>query len=173
MSKLSIRRWFERWRMLLVMLAVLVPAAALIVVNFRLLRSTQREKAIEAVIQRDYQQVLAISEKRIADHAFEVVEDDKATFPEKPCASSLKAFLATHPDVAHAFVWNPKGKLVFESQPGRMDDADFEQERTNLSSTVGSWFEGESSDFFMKLKKMAKMEGPPCVFREHLGTSRR
>jgi signal transduction histidine kinase len=164
MSKVEIRRWFERWRILLVMLAVLVPALALIIVNFRLLRSTQREKAIEAVLQRDYQQVLAISEKRIADHAYEVIEDDRTSFPEQRCASNLKAFLASHPDVAHAFIWNGKSKLVFESQPERMGDPEFEQDRMNLSAMVGSLFEGESSEYFMKLKKMAKMEDRRAVF---------
>src|SRR6516162_6085663 len=118
MFKLPIRRWSERSRMLLVMLvAVLLPAAALIVVNIRQLRAIQREKAIEAVLQRDYQQMLAISEKRIVDHAYEAVEDDKATFPEQPTAKSLKAFLTTHPDIAHVFVWSEKGKLILESQP--------------------------------------------------------
>jgi signal transduction histidine kinase len=168
MFKFPMRRWSEPWRMLLVMLAVLLPAAALIAVNFRLLRSTQREKAIEAVYQRDYQQVLAISEKRIVEHAYEVVEEDKATLPEQPCAEDLKAFLATHPNVAHAFIWSPKGKLVWESQPARMADPDFEQARMKLSSQVGAWFEGESSDIFMKLKKMAKTEGRQTWFEYYL-----
>jgi len=168
MFKLPIRRWSERSRMLLVMLvAVLLPAAALIVVNIRQLRAIQREKAIEAVLQRDYQQVLAISEKRIVDHAYEVVEDDKATFPEQPTAKSLKAFLMTHPDIAHVFVWSEKGKLILESQPTRMRDPDCEQECIKLSSMMGSWMEAESSDFFSKLKKMAKTEGRHTYFENN------
>src|ERR1700742_4086584 len=107
----SIRRWSERSRMLFVMLAVLLPAAALIVVSVLHLRSIQREKAVEAVIQRDYQQVLAIAEKRIIDHAYDVVEDDKSSFPEQPCAASLKAFLTTHPDIGYAFIWTRDSKL--------------------------------------------------------------
>src|SRR5215467_12827511 len=109
MLKLPIRPWSERSRMLLVMLAVLLPAAALIVVSVLHLRNIQREKAVEAVIQRDYQQVLAIAEKRIVDHAYDVVEDDKSAFPRQPCAASLKAFLSTHPDIAYAFVWSQNG----------------------------------------------------------------
>jgi signal transduction histidine kinase len=167
MSKLPIRSWFERSRMLLVMMAVLLPAAALIVVSVIHLRSIQRDKALEAVIQRDYQQVLAISEKRIADHAYEVVENDKARFPEQPCPSSLKAYLATHPDIAHAFIWNQKNKLVFESQPGRMNDPGFEEEGMKLSTMLGTWFEGESSEFFMKLKKMEKNEGRHATFESN------
>ena len=164
MLKLSIRRWSERSRMLLVMLAVLLPAAALIGVSVHHIRSIQREKAIEAVIQRDYQQVLAIAEKRIVDRAYDVVEEDKASFPEEPCADNLKAFLTTHPDVAHVFVWSPKGKLVLESQPARMSDPDFQKESMQLSSMLNAWFEGESSEFLIKLRKMAKAEGHGIMF---------
>jgi signal transduction histidine kinase len=164
MFKLPIRRWFERSRMLLVMLAVFLPAAALIAVNFRLLRETQREKAIEAVLQRDYQQMLAISEKRIVDRAYDVVEDDKAAFPKQPTVKSLQSFLLTHPDIAHAFVWSEKGKLILASQPARMSDPDFEQEGTKLSPMVGGWLEAESSDFFSKLRKMAKTEARHTLF---------
>jgi signal transduction histidine kinase len=159
MFKLSIRRWFERSRMLLVMLAVLLPAAALIVVSVYHLRELQREKAIEAVIQREYQQVLTIAEKRIIDRAYDVVEDDRATFPERPGADSLKAFLATHPDIAHAFEWNRKSKLIFESQPARMGDPDFQHEGMKISSMLDSYFEGESSEYLAKIRKMTKVEG--------------
>jgi signal transduction histidine kinase len=161
MVKLSIRRWFERSRILLVMLAVLLPAAALIVVSVIHLRSIQRDKAVEAVIQRDYQQVLAIAQKRIISHAYEVAEDDKATFPEQPCPSSLKAFLADHPNIAYAFAWTEKGKLVFESQPARMSDPAFQQESWKISSMLDNWFEGEADEFFTKIEKMAKLEGHP------------
>jgi signal transduction histidine kinase len=167
MFKLPIRRWSERSRMLLVMLAVLLPAAALIAVSVHHLRSIQRDKAIEAVIQRDYQQELAIAEKRIADRAYAVVEDDKASFPQEPSADDLKAFLGTHPDIAHAFVWKAKSKLVFASQPARMNDPQFEKESIKLSSILNTWFEGESTDFFMKLKKMAKMEGRHAYFESN------
>jgi signal transduction histidine kinase len=95
------------------------------------------------------------------------VEDDKASFPEQPCAESLKAFLATHPDIAHAFIWTKNSKLVFESQPARIGDPQFEQESMRLSSMLGSWFEGESTDFFIKLKKMAKMEGRHSYFESN------
>ncbi len=153
--------------MLVLMLAVLLPAAALIIGSVIHLRSIQRDKAIEAVIQRDYQHVLAIAEKRIVDHAYDVVQDDKASFPQEPCVQSLKAFLTTHPDIAHTFVWSEKGKLILASQPARMGDPDFEQESAKLSSTLGSWFEAESNDFFIKLKKMAKTEGRHTYFEDY------
>ena len=51
--------------MLVFMLGVMLPAAALIAVGVWHLRTIQREKSVEAVFQREYQQVLAIAEKRI------------------------------------------------------------------------------------------------------------
>jgi hypothetical protein len=57
--------------MLVFMLGVMLPAAALIVDGVLHLRTIQREEAIEAVVQREYQQVLAIVEKRIDARAIE------------------------------------------------------------------------------------------------------
>ena len=80
MLKLQIPRWSERPRILLLMLAVMLPAAALIVVSAYHLRTIQRDKAIEAAIQRDYQQVLAIAEKRIDEHAYDAAEKTRRNF---------------------------------------------------------------------------------------------
>jgi signal transduction histidine kinase len=145
--------------MLLFMLAVMLPAAALIVVSVIHLRSIQREKAVEAVIQRDHQQVLAIAEKKIVERAFEVTEEAKATFPDTDHSSELETFLTTHPDIAHAFLWTGKGRLDFRSQPDKMIDADFHEESRKLSSMMGNWFETEPEDLLSKLKRIEATEG--------------
>src|SRR4030088_3487155 len=102
MLKLQVRRWSERPRMLLFMLAVMLPAAALILTSAWHLRSIQREKAVEAVIQRDYQHVLKIAEKRIDERAYRINEEAAAKFPDVDHPDELEAFLETHPDVNHA-----------------------------------------------------------------------
>src|SRR5882762_10827717 len=81
MLKFQVRRWSERPRMLVFMLGVMLPAAALIAVGVWHLRTIQREKSIEAVFQREYQQVLAIAEKRIDARAYEIAEEASAKFP--------------------------------------------------------------------------------------------
>ncbi|MGH9789297.1 MAG: hypothetical protein ACRD4U_11420, partial [Candidatus Acidiferrales bacterium] len=59
-------RWDGRMRMLLTLeLAIVLPAAALVGFSVWNLRSIYRDKAVEAAIQRDFNQFLAISEKRI------------------------------------------------------------------------------------------------------------
>ena len=159
MFKLPFRRWSERSRMMVLMLAVTLPAAALIVASVVHLRSIQREKAVEAVFQRDYQQVLAIAQKRIVERAYEITEEAKTNFPAVDHPNDLNRFLMTHQDVAHAFLWSEKGKMAFWSQPRRQGDPEFQEEGKKLASMLGNWFDMESKDFEAKLKKIEYVDG--------------
>jgi hypothetical protein len=105
MLNLQVRHWSERSRLLVLMLAVMIPASALIVVSAYHLRTIQRDKAIEAVIQRDYQQVSAITEKRINEHAYEITEEARKQFPDIEHSGELETFVSTHPNIAHAFLF--------------------------------------------------------------------
>ena len=118
MLKLQVRRWSERPRVLLLMLAVVLPAAALIIWNVWHLRDLQREKGIEAVIQRNYQHVLAIAEKRIDERAYKMTAEIREKFPDADQPEDLESFLTAHPTVSHAFIWSGKGHFQFQSQPG-------------------------------------------------------
>jgi signal transduction histidine kinase len=159
MLKFLVRRWSERPRMLVFMLGVMLPAAALIVDSVWHLRSIQREKAIEAVFQRDFQQVLAIAEKQIDARAYEIAEEARSKFPDANQGDQLEAFLASHRDIAHAFLWTGKGHLERQSQPDRMSDPEFVDEGKKFSSMFGGWFDLESNDQIAKLKKMEATEG--------------
>jgi signal transduction histidine kinase len=159
MVKFQIRRWSERPRMLVLMLAVMLPAAALIVVSVIHLRSIQREKALEAVIQRDYQQVLAIAEKRIADRAYEITEAARVQFPDVDHPDDLENFLESHADISYAFLWKGKGDLAFQSQPSRRGDLEFRDEGNKLASNIGPWFDMGWKEYTLKLKRFESMEG--------------
>src|SRR6516225_3185700 len=161
MVKWQIRSWSERtrMRMLVLMLAVALPATALIVGSAYQLRSIQREKGVEAVIERDHQQVLAIAEKRIAERAFEMTESAKAKFPDVDHPEQLESFLEAHTDIAHAFLWKSQGKLAFQSQPRRANDPDFREEGKRLASSVENWFDMGSKEYTLKLKKFEASEG--------------
>jgi signal transduction histidine kinase len=145
--------------MLVFMLGVMLPAAALIVVGIWQLRTIQREKAIEAVFQREYQQVLAIAEKRIDARAYEIAEESSSKFPDAEQGDELEAFLAAHPDIAHAFLWTGKGRLKIQSQSDRMSDPQFEEEGKKISSMVGHWFDLDPDEWIAKLKKIKATEG--------------
>jgi signal transduction histidine kinase len=154
MWKLQLGRFSERTRMLLLMLAVMLPAAALIIASVMHLRDLQRKKEIEAVIERDYQETLAIAEKRIDRRAYNVAEEIRETFPDVDSPDELDNFLRKHPNVSHAFLWTGKGHLDFESQHDRMGDPEFHDQSKMLSSDIEDWFDSESKVYFAKLKRM-------------------
>jgi signal transduction histidine kinase len=158
-----VRPTFRRWRrpppMLVFMLAVMLPAAALIIASVSYLRHIQRGKMVEAAIQLDYQHILKIAEKRIVERAYETSEKASMDFPDVDRSEELDTFLTTHPEVAHAFLWTGKGKLDFRSQPGRMTDPDFQAENKELSSKLRDAFDVWSEEHIAKLRKNEVMDG--------------
>jgi len=79
--------WNERTRLLLTLeLAVVLPAAALIIFSVRHLRSIQRDRQAEAAIQRDFYQVLAIADKHMSERAYEMVDQVRHEFPPPSAA---------------------------------------------------------------------------------------
>lgn len=152
---------------MVLMLAVMLPAVALIVFGVHQLRSIQRDKAIEAVIQREYQQVLAIAEKRIDERAYEVAEEARAKFPDAGNAEEIDMFLTTHPDIAHAFLWKGKGSIEFRSQASQMQNSQLCAESRMLSSDFGTWWDMEGEDYIAKLKKIEATEGRHVFITNH------
>ena len=72
----------EKTRLLLTLeLAVILPAAALVILSAWHVLHIQRDRAVEAAIQREFSQVLAISEKQINHKAYELVDDVRTEFP--------------------------------------------------------------------------------------------
>src|SRR5579862_10071824 len=121
----SKRRWNERTRLILTLeLAVVLPAAALVILSAVHLESIQRDRGVQAAFQRDFTQVLAISEKQMNQRAYELIDDVRDQFPASgaACAETMDRILATHPYVGHLFVYDPSVGLVFRSQPGRAED---------------------------------------------------
>src|SRR2546430_14240071 len=118
---------FNRFRLMLTRgWAVLLPAAALIFVNFLQLRSFERDKVLEATIHRTFQEMLAISEKEIDKKALTMVEEARDLFPSPDTnaqekEAKLDALLTKSPWLTHAFLFDEKG-IVMRSQPGQMGD---------------------------------------------------
>jgi signal transduction histidine kinase len=145
--------------MLVFVLAVMLPAAALIVASFFWLGHIQREQFIDAAIQRDYQHTLKIAEKRIVEHAYETSERASLQFPDVGHPEGIDAFLTTHPEIAHAFLWTGKGDFEFRSQPGRMTDPAFQAEHNELSSDFGHMLDIWSGEEIGRVKKNEVLEG--------------
>ena len=155
---------------MVLMLAVMLPAAALIVFGVHQLWSIQRDKAIEAVFQREYQQVLAIAEKRIDERAYELAEKASAKFPDVDNSDEIDTFLTAHPDIAHAFLWTGKGSMEFRSQPSQMQNSQFCAENRMLSSDFGIWWDMDGKDYIAKLKRFEAATGRHVLITEHLLT---
>ena len=142
---------FNRFRLMLTLgLAVLLPAAALIYLNFSELRTFERDKVLEAAIHRDFQEVLAITEKNINKKAYAMIEEARDRFPspdtdEQEKSKQLDLLLSKSPWMAHAFLFDEKG-LVMRSRPEQMSDKSISEEHDRLAENFRGWFglEGKS-----------------------------
>jgi signal transduction histidine kinase len=157
-------RWNERTRILVLMLTVLVPAAALIAVSVLHLRSIQRDRAVEAAIQRDYQHVLKIAEKRINARAKEMTEDALRDFPSKNHPEELQDFLARHPEFAYAWMYDPSYGVHFVTQPSCSRQPAFRAESNEFGEMLDKWLPLEAKELVEKLGMLEKKEGQPYVF---------
>ena len=83
-----------------------------------------------------------------------MAEGIQETFPDVDSADELDDFLRQHPNVSHAFLWTGKGHLDFESQPDRMEDPEFLDERKMVSSDIEQMFDSESMMYLAKLRRM-------------------
>jgi signal transduction histidine kinase len=162
----SKRRWSERTRLMLTLeLAVVLPAAALVILSAVHLTEIQRDRGVEAAFQRDFNQVLAISEKHINQKAYDLTDDVRSEFPSagEACIETMDRILATHPYVAHVFVYEPNGRLTFRSQPSRLKDASFRAEADALAGMTTGWMQVEYKDQVKDLEEMSK-KGKPYYF---------
>ncbi len=121
-------RWNERTRMLVTLeLALTLPALGLIGYSVWHLRSIQRDRVVEAAIQRDFSHVLKIAEKRMNSQAYKAVEELRAEFPRPggPSVQKLEGILDRHPEVAHVMLYDRDSGFLARSQTRRMGDAYF------------------------------------------------
>lgn len=158
------RRWNERTRVILTLeLAVVLPAAALVILSALHLKTIQRDRAVEAAIQRDFSQVLVISEKQINQKAYDLIDDVHADFPtsKDACVETLDKVLGGHPYVANVFLYNPRIGMLFRAQASRAQDAAFQAESEYHRKMNEGWLKMDFDDF---VKKMSKKKGPPYAF---------
>ena len=153
---------FNRYRLMLTLgLAVVLPAAALIYVNFSQLRAFERDKVLEAAIHRDFQEMLAITEKKMNKKAIGMAEDVRNLFPSPDSDADekekkLDRILAQSPWLTHAFLYDEKG-MVFRSQPKQMDDKYIREEHGRMIESYHVWFSSEGK---MMLEGMHKKSKP-------------
>jgi signal transduction histidine kinase len=143
--------------MLTLPLAVVLPAAALIYVNFSQLREFERDKVLEAAIHRDFQEMLAITEKKINKKAISMAEDSRNLFPapgsdDEEKEKKLDEILAKSPWLTHAFLFEDD-VIVFRSQPGQMEDKYIRKEHEQMAESFHGWFGLEGKELIEGMYK--------------------
>ncbi len=147
-------------------LAVVLPAAALVILSTLHLKTIQRNSAIEAAFQRDFTQVLHIAEKQINRKAYDLVDDVRADFPGpgEACTVTMDRLLASHPYVAHVYLYEPDGTVVFRSQPSRLRESGFKAEADDLHKMIDQWFHIEYKEMAENIASKAKKGIPYYVY---------
>jgi signal transduction histidine kinase len=137
-----------------------LPAAALVILSAIHLKTIQRDRAVEAAIQRDFSQVLAISEKQINQKAYDLIDDARMDFPtpNNACVETLDKILAGHPYVAHVLLYNPRIGMMFRSQPSRAQDPAFQVEADYLRRMDEGWLKMDFDDI---TRRLAAKKGMP------------
>jgi signal transduction histidine kinase len=148
--------------MLTLGLAVLLPAAALIYVNFRHLESIKRDKKVEALIHRDFQYVLAVSEKKLNQKAYTMTEEVRNVFPspdsdtESDKVKKLDLVLSKNPWLAHLFIFDRDKGMLFRSQPQQLNDTYCRKEHEMMAETYSGWFGMEGKMLVEGLHKKSR-----------------
>jgi signal transduction histidine kinase len=139
---------FNRNRLwITLVVAVLLPAIGLIYVNFSQLRTFDRDKLIEKAIHRDFQEMLAISEKRINKEMYAKADDVKEEFPsadapKEEIEQKLDSILAKCSTFTHVFVYNGE-EIIFRTQPSLLGDKYVHEEHDMAAETYKGWFKME------------------------------
>ena len=160
MKKRKLLGGFNRFRLILTLgVAVLLPAAALIVVNFYQLKTFERGKVLEGAIHRDFSEYLAITEKSIVKKAMSAAEDVRNSFPSpnsntQEKEKALDALLISNPSLAHAFMWDEKG-IVFRTQPSLLADEYVRKEHNHFLEMSRGWL-GETRQMVENLHKKTR-----------------
>ena len=163
-------RFTDRTRTLLTLeLAIVLPAAALMGFSIWNLKHIQRDKAIEAAIQRDFSYVLKIAEKKSWEKASDLVTAVRKEFPDIDDSSKIKArlerILLEHPEYSYAALYDKKSSLlVSRVQPSQDHDAVFCRLTQEEVDTLTNWLPVESPGMTKSLRMMEEQGEPPVGF---------
>src|SRR6266850_5372704 len=159
-----LKKWrlTERTKTLLTLeLAIVLPAAALMGFSIWNLKHIQRDKSVEAAIQRDFSYVLKIAEKKSWERANDLLTPVRREFPNSEgdpsrIKAKLERILLEHPEYAYAVLYDKKNNvLLSRMQPGRDHDAAFCGRTRDEINTAANWAAMESSGMASRLRLMA------------------
>jgi signal transduction histidine kinase len=163
-------RLTERTRTLLTLeLAIVLPAAALMAFSIWNLKHIQRDKAIEAAIQRDFTYVLKIAEKKSWERANDILAPVRKDFPNPDDGPKIKdkldRILSQHPEFAYAVLYDKRNNLlVARMQMNREHDDEFCMRAQDSINSLESWLPMEAPTMAEHLRMMAEKGDPSPGF---------
>jgi signal transduction histidine kinase len=143
--------------MLTLGLAVVLPAAALIYLNFSQLRTFERDKLVEKALHRDFQELLAIAEKKMNKKAYTMFEDVRNLFPSPDTdlqekERKLDLILEKNPWLTHVFLFDEEG-IVVRTQPKQLNDKYIRKEHEDMPEYYHAWFAKEGKMLVEGIRK--------------------
>ena len=167
-----LKKWrlTDRTRMLLTLeLAIILPAASLMAFSIWNLRHIQRDKAIEAAIQRDFTYVLKIAEKKTWHKASDILTPVRKQFPracdEAGSKQQLDGILAAHPEFLYVVLYDKdKDVPMWRFQPGRMQDEAFHKRMMDTMDQTNKWLPLDAPNMAHKLRMAAEKDEMPFGF---------
>jgi signal transduction histidine kinase len=163
-------RLTDRTRTLLMMeLAITLPALALMGFSIWNLKHIQRDKQIEAAIQRDFQYVLKGVEHKAWDKSIALITPVQKEFPSPDDPEKAKAklgeLLAAHPEFSYAILYDKKtNHFISREQPGREREPAFCALADESINTTSKWLPMEAGSLVEQMRMMEKKDDPGIGF---------
>ena len=163
-------RLTDRTRTLLLMeLAITLPALALMGFSIWNLKEIQRGKQIEAAIQRDLQYVLKGVEHKAWDKSVALITPIQKEFPSAEDPEKAKAklgeLLMTHPEFAYAMLYDKKtNHFISREQPRRENEAAFCATAEETINATAKWLPIDAGSMFEGFRMMEEKDDPGLGF---------
>jgi signal transduction histidine kinase len=164
------KRLSDRTRLLLTLeLAIILPAASLLAFSAWNLHHIQRDKAIEAAIQRDFTYALKFAEKKTWLRATDMLAPIREEFPPCGTESDVKAQMAklldAHPEFLYALLYDKDDNvLIWRSRPNGDNDDNFRKRMATEVAMTTKWLPSEAPDIVHKLRVGEAKEDNPFWF---------
>ena len=162
-------RLTDRTRTLLTLeLAMVLPAAALMAFSIYNLKHIQHSEAIQAVLQRELNNVLRYAQKKSWEKGYNMLLPIREEFPDPGDRSAIKAklerILSDHPEFSYAALYDKKtDMLVTSMQPGHTDAiiCGYTQDEMDM---LAKWLPLQSPHMVRELRKMEDSEHELVMF---------
>ena len=156
--------WNVRTKLLLTLGLVVCPAVALVFFGFQHLESIENGHLVEAAIQREFQQMLTIYDKRLSERVYATVDNVRLNFPsptDKNVAEKLDKILAANPWASCAFTYDKSSGVVLRLSARELEDPESHYKAQQMEHMIQLWFDAEAPSMLNTMHKAEKEGQPP------------